>query len=327
MRKALLTASLLTTALLSAACGPDETPDARFRLTFQGESSCANAGVDQIRLEIAGRSETASCSGGITLVVDDLLPGTYDALFQASDASGVRYSARQQITHTQEGTHSYVVDLKSITEQLAEWRFAPGRNDAGLTCEEADIAVLSFDFTGPVSRSFEVNCVNGGRQAASFADLEPGTYDILVEAFDPTGRVLYASEFRSIQIRRGANDPLLLDLLPAERGGLELTFVFDLGNTTTTNCATAGVDDIEIGLIGPTGTAFRYTGVDAWNCADGPIRFKWDVAGQSFEPGIYTLEFVNAYAPGGRTAIFSAPPNSEIYIPAGRDVGFDVTLQ
>jgi hypothetical protein len=333
--------ALVVAAGALAACGPpDPTPAAIFPLSFQGEASCDLASVGSVRVSIpaAGVDVRESCgAGGITVVVPDLPPGTYDTLVQAFDAfapTQVAFSTRQQIVHTAAGTHRYPLDLDGVTEVVTRFVFAAGpAPDKGLDCRDARVSRVTVVFTpragGAAPSTYDVEVCRGDDRsdnAAALTDLTGGRYDITAEAFDDTGRKLYASSFLDQNVVRAGSNDFELNLLPALAGGLELTWEFDLGSRTTQSCGEAGVDRIEFVLVGPTGERLTYAGADAWRCADGPIRFRWDEPQSAFPPGRYTLKVVNAYAQGSASLVLYTLKDLPIYIPAGRDQGFVVPL-
>lgn len=305
------------------------------RFSFDSGLSCAQAGVARVTLDFTSRSFEAprrydvpcSAGGHDATAITDLAPGRWDLRAEGFDLAGARTHGATflDLNVVRGASNDFTLELSAeAPEVIAAFLFASANEaDPGLSCAEARVTKVTLRFTAPgaTTRDYEVDCSSNGIAGTVLTDLPAGTWDLALDAFDEAGRRLYASDFDDLQIVRGASQTFELNALPSVKGGLELTWAFDRAGTVTESCATAGVDQLAFTLTNRTGGRFHYT----WSCSDGPIRFRWDDPQGAFEPGRYTLESAHAYPPNSFTPVFSVA-NVELYVPAGRDQGFVVTL-
>lgn len=318
----------LASALILPACtvthndNRDDRPDMRLVVTFEG-MGCRDARVDSLRITFesgGSNNKIIDCaSGPFDIIFRDVPTGTVRVFLEGLDQGFVAYSGRFDLQHTERGSHRYDLDLLEATEVVTFFTFAGLGNQDGLFCDEAQITRLNIK-VGPLSFN-DLPCTSNGVDAASLSGIEPGVYDILVDAFDQAGTRLYASEFRAVKIFQGSNE-LTLNLLPLVKAGMEFTWEFD----DAVDCADAQVANIEWLLVDAAGVEVT-RGITPCATATGTASVLFhhqDPKGQ-LNAGLYALTYVRGISVGGqlRYETTSAP----LYAPAGRTQGFIVTLE
>lgn len=316
----------LASALILPACAiehrdRDDQPDMRLVVTFEG-LGCRDARVDTLRITFEGggaNNKSISCaSGPFDVIFRDVPTGTVRVFLEGLDQGFVAYSGRFDLKHTERGSHRYDLDLLQATEVVTWFTFAGLGAQDGLTCDEAQITHLNVAVGGLNFNNLP--CISNGMDAASLSGVEPGAYDMVVEAFDAAGTKLYASEFKAVQIFQGSNE-LTLNLLPLVAAGLEFTWEFD----DAVSCLDAQVANIEWLLVDAAGIEVT-RGITPCATATGTasVLFHHEDPQGQLEEGLYSLTYIRGITVGGqlRYETTSAP----LYAPAGRTQGFTVTL-
>ncbi len=124
------------------------------------------------------------------------------------------------------------------------WRFA-GED----SCTAARVTELDVDVVGPDGVVYEQDRVPCSGAGLTLNDLEPGSYEVFVDAFDDRGTYLYAgsktgsvsagetTDFGAVELSRTGAD-----------GTGDIAFYWSFGGEES--CSTAGVDEVDVVLVG-----------------------------------------------------------------------------
>ncbi len=148
------------------------------------------------------------------------------------------------------------------------WSFA-GEQDCDLAgVAEVDVQVLA---DGGVVFSETVDCFGGG---LTLTDFSPDAYEILLDAFSRSGRLLFQGE-GFVQVQEGVeNDIGVIDLRrvgeqqqPAPRGSLAFFwgFLYPTDDSLVIDCGVAGVDGVLVDIQSNDGAV---SFVDTFDCED-----------------------------------------------------------
>jgi hypothetical protein len=232
--------------------------DVTVRFTFDGETSCAEAGVDNIDAQLLddeGRivqGQNIDCVAG-TMLFTDVPVGTYELRVDASDANN-------QVLYTQTepalAVNAAVVDLGVINlEALAATVSVVFRLPDNLSCAEAGVDAVDIQIIDQDNNVTGTNvpCING--DSGDLLGPAPGQVAVRVQALSGVD-VAFDGSIDGRRIGAGRN-VIEVDL-QAVSTTLELSWDFvtvDVRDVqllqtpltdTTTFCATADVDTINV---------------------------------------------------------------------------------
>lgn len=237
-----------------------EYGDILFSWSFEGETSCRVARVDEVDIEIYNSSDekvfedTVVCEGGDVTVTRFPLD-EYTIYLDA-------YNDRNE--HLFEGVKSVVVDTDDVIDAglitlvrpssqergdiAFSWSFDGVENCDAVGVEELDIAIYNFDDERVYLNTLE--CYGTG---VTIFDFEPGTYAVYLDGYGSEGTHLFSgamdvfvqadavAEMGTITL-----DPVALTRL----GDLEFYWAFLYPvSTPETDCLVAGVDEVDIEIV------------------------------------------------------------------------------
>ena len=280
-RFALFTATLLPAVGCIIVAPPDTQPgppgDISFLWSFEGQSDCTAARVDEIDVLItdsdgntARNLDRITCEGG-GLTIDNFDPGTYDVLVEAyNDRGTLLYEGTASVTVVSDTvTDIGVIELSRAGDATKGaiafyWDFDGEATCDGAGVNEIDIELVDESLNTSVLERTE-DCFGGG---LVIGDIEPGTYTFYIDAFDVNDTYLYAASVSVTVVAGQTLDLGILDLDPVgmsnEMGVLALDFGFIYpANMAETDCATAGVDEVDVVLLdGPGGSSVSRETID-----------------------------------------------------------------
>jgi len=316
--------------------GPDEAPDARFVFSFAGTQDCVTARVGSVRITFENANGIlpidVACphnGGGLEVVADDLLAGTYTVLFQAfdvTDTSFVAYSTRLSIDHNEGPTRRYDVTLTRTTIVTTYFTFAANSTSQnGMTCAQAAVTDMQLVFTrtGAAAQTFDVPChdVPTVTDAATLLDLAPGNYTVDARAFDSGGTRRYTSIFQGVQVMGAAANDIVLNVLPEGPATL-VEFEFKLPNNQT--CAQLAVSYVNYTLEDPSGqnTSTQPYTVNCDVVTGRPQKSRFE-APSGLPAGKY---LVGAAAYSSSNVLRAAVVDVEVWAPSGGEIGWPIQL-
>ncbi|HTO98036.1 MAG TPA: hypothetical protein VMK66_13395 [Myxococcales bacterium] len=186
---------LVLSLLGAAACSPTRSELVVY-WTFGG-SSCSDAGVTTIAVDIAGEVLTPnqfSCkeaSQGASLGF--YLDGDYQLTVSGYDASGdLAYQSTQTLTVRGGTDNTFSVDVAPVATASVtlHWTFA------GKSCAQAGIAVVHASVDGQVLTDLnddaDLPCTSGGIDGTTISPLSAGRHTIDLIGVDGTGASTYA---------------------------------------------------------------------------------------------------------------------------------------
>jgi hypothetical protein len=198
----LLTAGLGTGCVIhSNSHTPAALPgDVNLVWAFADGNTCASLGGNISRIDVIIPGETLQNNGSFPCQVGGIpgiqlqhfAPGTYTVTVNAVDQSGqvLRYTGTR--TFTVNGNVTTNVDLipqESPGNIDMEWFFSDGN-----TCSTLSSYVNSIQVVIP-GQTLQNNgvfpCQVGGTQGIELQDFAPGSYTVLVTAFDRSGNAVY----------------------------------------------------------------------------------------------------------------------------------------
>jgi hypothetical protein len=197
-----------------------------------------------------------------------------------------------------------------------QWSFDGERqcNSAGV--EEVDVLVVQ---NNEILFADTVECFGGG---LTLTDFSPGSYDLVLDAFSRTGRLLFQGD-ASVRVRGEANNDIglvRLDPVGPSTGELALfwSFLYPTDDSEVYTCGVAGVDTVHVDLapLGASGDGFSGT----FDCADEGVIIDGLPAG-SYE---LTLVGDGSYQ-GGAIALYEGVIDVDVVAGATSDLG-DVPL-
>jgi hypothetical protein len=152
-----------------------------------------------------------------------------------------------------------------------DWRFDGINNCSDAGVDEVDLVVLQGN---EVVLTLEREpCVGGGLE---ISDIYEGNYEVIIDAFDRNGAILYTGSFTVNVIGGRSNYAGVVNLRPVgappppppSTGDIELFwgFQYPTNDSLTFDCALAGADLIEVEVY--EATAVQPLFVEAYNCTD-----------------------------------------------------------
>jgi len=280
--------------VLLTRAGTANTGDIAFFWSFDGVTSCANAGVDEVDIEIVNGSnqtilsETVSCEGG-GLILPDVEPGTHTLYLDAYSSTNVYlYGTSRSVTVTAgQTTDLGTIDLAgSDTGGLVLDWVMPG----AVSCAAAGIAEVDVEvIQGGTQVAIETFACSAG--GATLQGLPPGLVEVWVDGYSAGNVHIATKGFTTTIVAGEISDVGAITL--EETGGDTGSLIFDMAflypvNAAETDCVRAGVAEIDVDVapVGHAGPGYQTT----LTCDDesGSLRVT-DLA-----PGAYTLK-LDAY--------------------------------
>ena len=236
-----------------------EYGDIQFSWSFEGETSCRVARVDEIDIEIYNSSDekvfedTVTCEGG-DITVTQFSLDDYTIYLDA-------YNDRNE--HLFEGTKSVTVDNEETVDAGVITLVRPGSAELGdiafswsfdgtESCnaagvDELDIAIYDFEDDQVYLNTLE--CYGTG---VTILDFEPGTYSVYLDGYGSEGTHLFSGQLSVYVEADSISDMGTIDLEPVvntQLGDLEFfwAFLYPVNNPET-SCLIAGVDEVDIEL-------------------------------------------------------------------------------
>jgi hypothetical protein len=236
------------------------------RWTFDGEASCARAGVDAVDVVVRDGDGTAAsrsfdCSaGGATL---DGLP-TGDATLEVrgrADADTL-FETSTPITLGVVALDAGVLDLDPVRARLhLSWAFGgdPRCEAAGVS----DVTVQVIDDDGVTVDGASADCLTGG---IAFVGLPAAHLTFVVEGLAGTERRWQSAV--ALTLNAGGNPDVAIDLEPTFARATVRWLFADAGNSS--DCAAAGVTSVTLQVFNPAGDAIAG---GSFSCAAGSATF------------------------------------------------------
>ena len=324
MRFPRLTVPLLAVGLAACNSGPNGSIAVSWSLAG---SSCRNAGVEQVRIAIAGETlnpDTFDCASGVASF-DNFYDGTYAVVVQGLNAiTGEALWSGSATAAVQGGDTAVAVTLQPLSGDNAvaylSWTFDPA---TGLfpqcgTGQRLDSVGVFID--GQDS-NLAYNCGDGaaGRLVAT-PYLAPGDHQIQLVAFNAAENVTAFAETDPVTVHFATGQaPTQALAFHWNVGGLRVTWALYASQVGYPNnpvsCTGSGVTEVEVFLVDPTdlssGTSFP-----GFSCVSGATL---DNAFPNANPPGTWLPFVSAY--GGSNLLYFQDDQQfpqDVTITAGR---------
>jgi hypothetical protein len=145
-----------------------------------------------------------------------------------------------------------------------QWSFEGDRGCAAAGVEEVDVLVVRGSQTVFAET---VECFGGG---LTLTDFEPGSYDLLLDAFSRSGRLLFQGDAAARVVGERDNDLGVVTLYsPTPQDGeiaLYWSFLYPTDDSEVFACDIAGVDTVHIDLAPLDGQGGGFTG--SFGCAE-----------------------------------------------------------
>jgi hypothetical protein len=175
------------------------------------------------------------------------------------------------------------------------WSFDGIRSCDEAGVREVDVQVLEGNF---VVFSRTVDCLGGG---LTLTDFDPGSYELLLDAYSRSGRLLFIGE-AVVRVQAGRDNDIGLVQLrrPGAAAGpttsnpggtgtgtgtgeaaLYWSFRYPTDDSIVTSCLTAGVEAVHVDLVAVTGSGAGFSGT--FDCYDEGVEMV------GIAPGRYTL--------------------------------------
>jgi hypothetical protein len=311
-------------------------------LSFGGVASCSAAGVDSIRYTSPTDTETVPCAAQIEIAPIPI--GTDKVQLSALSQGIVTFTATFNVD-VPAGGAEVPVDLTEVpggnqANVTVDFIFgAPADNSPpaeGMTCAEAGVQSVSVtvDDGAPLVANCHDSITNPGRDAA-VVPTTAGTHKFVWSGYsgpllngNVSGNMLYQVTLPEVPIQAGNATEYTADMKGLANGGLDLGWSFNLqSNATDPSCSDAGVANITYSITDAAGTAVSGLMMTVACTADlgGGSQTPVQVVGTSpgLAAGVYfaTLNGTD----GSGTQTFTAS-NARVYVPAGVEQGFVVTL-
>ena len=132
-----------------------------------------------------------------------------------------------------------------------DWSF-----DGENRCSAAGVAEIDIQVFGPSETLVfqdTVECIGGG---LTLRDFEPGGHELLLDAYDRFGELVYFAEAITLTVQGGRDNNLgVIEFLPAgSQSGTGTiasfwSFKYPTDESTVVDCAVAGVDDVLVEIV------------------------------------------------------------------------------
>jgi hypothetical protein len=246
--------------VLLTRAGTANTGDIAFYWSFDGETDCAVAGVDEIDLELVNASnevilaETFFCEGG-GLILPDVEPGTHTLYLDAYSSTNVYLfgTSRTAVVVAGQTTDLGTIDLAGNESGglLLDW-VMPG----GVSCSAADVAEVDVEvLQGGTRVAIETfACSDGG---ATLQGLPAGSVEVWVDGYSSGNEHKATKGFTTTIVTGEITDAgaITLDEVGDDVGSLifDMAFLYPV-NAAETDCVRAGVAEIDV-VVTPVGHA------------------------------------------------------------------------
>lgn len=141
--------------------------------------------------------------------------------------------------------------------------------DGESRCSQAGVSEVDVQVVTPGGELVfgdTVACAGGGLTLTDFA---PGSYELWIDAFSAGGAHLYTGE-APVTVQGGVvNDIGTVELAPTARTGslgLYWSFLYPTDDSVVTDCATAGVEEVDLEVVPLDGQGDSY--VETFACGD-----------------------------------------------------------
>jgi hypothetical protein len=308
MRFHRLTVPLLVVGLTACNSGPGGSIAVSW--SFAG-STCRNAGVEQVRIAIAGESlspDTFDCASGVASF-DNFFNGTYAVVVQGLNAvTGEALWSGSTTATVMDGDTAVSVTLQPLTPDNAvaylSWTFDAATGQvpqcgAGQRLDSVGVFIDGQD------SNLVYHCADGvNPRLAVTPYLAPGDHQIQLVAFNAAENVTAFAE----------TDPVTLHFATSQAPTQSLTFHWNVGGLRLTwapyasvadyqanhpvPCGSSGITEVEVFLVDPN-DANSSTGFPGFSCGSGATL---DNAFPNPNPPGTWLPFVSAF--GGSTLLY-----------------------
>ncbi|HUM12799.1 MAG TPA: hypothetical protein VLT82_17760 [Myxococcaceae bacterium] len=278
----------LSLALLGGltACDTGRSGAITVSWTFGG-GSCSGAGVEQVRIAIAGEpldQDTFDCRSGLATFTN-FYPGTYNVTVQGLDASQVPTWQGSNSVRV-EGDVSVRVDLQPLSGQNAvaylSWSFAPSTGQAPQCGPGQRIDYVGI-LVDDVDTGLAYNCGDGlGASQVITPYLAPGPHVLQLVAFNGNDGV-------SLPFAR--TDPVSVNFVTGQASAQSLTLRWQVGGLAMSwaayadlasyqanpnqplTCASTGIATVEVFLADPADPGNPQAGIQfsGFTCASGAL--------------------------------------------------------
>lgn len=283
------------------------TGDVRVAWSFNGQTACDAAGVSQVQITLTSNSSTvaslgpsmAACSAH-AFTISHVKDGDYTLqLDGVNSTNAIVYSASRTLVVTAGNTTDLgTLDLARLLGELrVDWQFqmasppaAPTRDCAAAQVD--DVQVVIMDTSGSTTAVFNdvTACLQG---PASVVNLANGNYTVSLYALHYTNMVpstLYLVENIPFTIANGQTLDLGVHTLTRQSSDLSVDWTFAVVGTPSpsTDCARAGVDDVQVVITANGAAQAIYN--DVTPCLNGPAHITTLPAGD-YSVSLYGLHY------------------------------------
>jgi hypothetical protein len=232
--------------------------------TFGGQT-CADAGVDTIRIDVNGENLTQNqftcAEAGKGVDLGQFLTGPYTMTVTGLDSVGNVIFQTTTVVHVVNGSNVIVIDAAPTTGSATlRWSFA------GQTCDGAGVATVRISVDGQVITDLNNNpdlpCKGTSFEGTTIAPLEPGGHTFSLAAHGASHD--YAADNVSVTVAVGQDTNVPIDLAAAAptTASADVRFSFQPGNL---NCAQIGADQVFV-VFDPAPNGSGGTVVASLNC-------------------------------------------------------------
>lgn len=275
-----------------------------------GSGRCQDAGVHDVRAVLYDSAGTIVHDDSMDctyegIVWDYLTAGTYEVVLNGLDSQdGILYAGEKEVVVNVGEDRAYDVDLHGLFGSLTVWWDSFAGHEGSHRCSQAGVSEVRatlYDSAGGLVSDDYYPCTQGGVEW----DLEPGTYEIVLNGIDADGYVLYAGD-AWVDVELGQNNVYEVDLVSMV-GDLTIYWTFN----DSTSCGS--VDRVRVHLYDPWDDLYDEGSFD---CTDTGVIYDNVEAGE----WMVVLEGLNAsgqiiYNNGGGDLLdVEAGVNNEYYV-------------
>ena len=293
---------------------------------FSGQSSCAIANVDHVRISSPDgvfASEIIACgTTPVQITIAGLPAGSLALEVDGLAHQVIIYKLSESVTIAL-GSNTITANLKATsgttTSITAGFIFgAPVTTDPtppGMDCTQAGVQSVSatIDTGTPVV----VPCVDANGDDEANIRAAVGVHNVVWNAYasvDGSGTALYSTTSQGVVVQAGVANPVYVDMAGTENGGLTVTWTFPASGT----CATVGAATVTYDLADAVGN--EVSGFPATvPCSTAMF------SASSLVPGVYVL--TSMAAKDANSTTIGTASSVRLYAPAGENAPFTVSLK